>query len=411
LNPKADDLAALKGAKVAEIIKSIDPDILDRIRQIREDLHQHPELAFREKRTAAIVVEQLTKASIEIVAEGMATTGVVGLLRTSRPGRCVALRADMDALPVEEETQLAYQSQNPGVMHACGHDGHCAVLLGAAKVLAGMRDSLCGSVKFIFQPGEEKSEGARLMVEAGVLTCSQAVQAIFGLHARPQIQAGQIELDVIPNAATNPFQIRIKGQGTHAAYPHQACDPIAIGSQIVCALQQVVSRRVAPYEAAVVTVGAFQAGSRGNIIPDQAILKGTIRTRQPAVQKTVVAAVRSIATGVARAMGAECEIEIEPGTPRLRNDEKLLELVRQVGAETLGAEDVLEASMATMGGEDFSQYLEEQGGVPGCMFRLGVETDAPIHTAKFDFGQAALEPGILMMSNVAIRYLSDDNQV
>jgi len=395
---------------VAEKLTSLDPGILAEIGSLREDIHRHPELAFEETRTARIVCDYLEGAGVEVTARAVAGTGVVGMLRGERPGPCVALRADMDALPIEEQSGLAYRSQNPGVMHACGHDGHTAVLLGAARLLAGVREQLPGCIKFIFQPGEECGNGARRMVEAGVLTDAPAIEAIFALHARPQIGAGQIELDPVPGAATNPFELRVIGRGTHAAYPHLGIDPIAIGSQIVCALQQVVARRVAPATAAVVSVGSFQAGQSGNVIPAQAILKGTIRTREPDVRKNVVEAVRGIACEVARALGGECRVELGEGTPRLRNDPELMELVARVGMDILGEHNVIRRSQITMGAEDFSFYLEEQGGVPGCLFRLGVETNEAIHTAGFDFGSAALEPGMLMMANVAIAYLSGDNR-
>jgi len=395
---------------VAAKLSSPGSNILAEIGSLREDIHRHPELAFEETRTARIVCDYLERAGVEVAARAVAGTGVVGLLRGERSGPCVALRADMDALPIEERSGLAYRSQNPGVMHACGHDGHTAVLLGAARLLAGVREQLPGCVKFIFQPGEEHGNGARRMVEAGVLTDAPAIGAIFALHARPQIGAGQIELDPVPGAATNPFELRVIGRGTHAAYPHLGIDPIVIGSQIVCALQQVVARRVAPGTAAVVSVGSFQAGQSGNIIPAQAILKGTIRTREPDVRKNVVEAVRGIACEVARALGGECQVEVEEGTPRLRNDPELMELVARVGMDILGEHNVIRHSQITMGAEDFSFYLEEQGGVPGCLFRLGVETDETIHTSGFDFGSAALEPGMLMMANVAIAYLSGDNR-
>jgi amidohydrolase len=311
----------------------------------------------------------------------------------------------MDALPIREKTGLPYASATDGEMHACGHDGHMAILLATARVLSGMREAILGVVKFIFQPGEERGGGARKMVEAGVLQ-NPKVSAIFALHSRPQIEVGKIELDPVPGAASNPFEIRVIGKGCHAAYPHMGIDPIPIGCQIVTSLQQIVSRQVAPYQRAVVTVGAFHAGSRGNVIPEEAVLRGTIRTREPEVQKKVIGSVGKVAREIAGAFGAKVDVRIEDGSPRVANDLRLMELVRQVGVEVLGAGNVQDAKEATMGSEDFGCYLEEQGGVPGCLFRLGVETDEPVHSAQFDFGRRALESGILMMSNLAIRYLS-----
>jgi amidohydrolase len=388
-----------------KVIASVGKQILEEANTIREDLHRHPELAFQERRTAGMIAKYLHALGFEMVSERVAGTGVVGLLRGERPGPTVALRAELDALPIREKTGLPYASTCEGEMHACGHDGHMAILLATARVLAGMREIICGMVKFIFQPGEERGGGAGKMLEAGVLSNPQ-VGAIFALHARPQIQAGEIELDLVPAAASNPFEIRIIGKGCHAAYPHMGIDPIPIGSLIVNSLQQIVSRQVAPYQRAVVTVGAFHAGSRGNIISEEAVLRGTIRTRDPAVQKKIVDSVGRIAREIAGAFGAKVDVRFESGTPRVANTPRLMDLVRQVGVEVLGADNVRDADEVTMGAEDFGCYLEEQGGVPGCLFRLGVETDESVHSAKFDFGRQALESGILMMSNLAIRYLA-----
>jgi len=390
---------------IPAVITSISTEILEEAREIREDLHKNPELAFQERRTAGMVAKYLHAQGLEVVTEGVAGTGVVGLLRGERPGRTVGLRAELDALPIKEKTGLPWASVSEGEMHACGHDGHMAILLATARVLSGRREDVQGIVKFIFQPGEERGGGARKMVEAGVLD-NPKVAGIFALHARPQIPMGEIELDLVPGAASNPFEIRIIGKGCHAAYPHMGIDPIPVGCLIVNSLQQVVSRQVAPYQRAVVTVGSFHAGSRGNVIPEEAVLRGTIRTRDPQVQKKVIGSVGRIAQEIAGAFGAKVDVRIERGTPRVANAPRLMELVRQVGVEVLGADKVKDAEENTMGAEDFGCYLEEQGGVPGCLFRLGVETDDPVHSARFDFGHRALEPGILMMSNLAIRCLS-----
>jgi amidohydrolase len=389
----------------AREIQSVDAQFLHETRKIREDLHRHPELSFKEHRTAETVARQLADMGVDDVTSGVAGTGVVGLLRGGKPGGCVALRAELDALPIEERTGLPYASESQGVMHACGHDGHMAILLATARLLAGLRADLPGMVKFIFQPGEELGDGALKMAEAGVLR-DPGVDAIFALHTRPQVQPGQIELDEVPGAASNPFTIRVIGKGCHAAYPHMGVDPITVGCRIVDSLQQVVSRQVAPTWQAVVTVGTFRAGSRGNVIPEEALLRGTIRTRMPGVQERVVASVKRIAESTAAAFGARAEVRIEDGTPRVKNDPRLLGMVREVSRSILGEQSVVEAQEATMGADDFGYFLEEQGGVPGCLFRLGVETDHPVHSAKFDFGHRALEAGILMMSNLAIRYLS-----
>lgn len=390
-------------------IRLVDEGYLADADRLRQDFHRHPELAFQERRTAGVVAERLRAWGAEVVAEGVAGTGVVGLIRGGRPGRCVALRAEMDALPIEEQTGLAFASIHSGIMHACGHDGHMAILLTCARMLAEVRQRLAGSIKFVFQPAEEQGAGAARMVEAGVLREEPAVDAIFALHARPRVAPGRIELSPVPSAASDAFTIRVHGTGCHAAYPHLGTDPIAIGCQIVTALQQIVARQVAPFDSAVVSVGSFHAGSRGNIIPAEAELGGTVRTRDPRVRKQVIAAVERIVTGCARALGGRAELQLRQGYPRVCNHPALTGLVRKVGLELLGAGNVLDATEATMGAEDFAFYLEEQGGVPGCLFRLGVETEVFVHTPAFDFGHDALAPGILMAANIALQYLGGED--
>ena len=389
------------------VVRSIDAKVLEEARRLREEIHRNPELSRCEHQTAKLVADTLRRYKFDEVKTGLAGTGVLGLLKGHKRGSTVALRAEMDALPVQEKTGLPYASQIPGRMHACGHDGHVAILLGAARVLSGMRDRFTGHIKFVFQPAEEAFGGARQLVCEGLLKDSPTISAIFALHGRPQIDLGQIELDEVPNAASNAFEIRIRGKGAHAAYPHNGVDPITIGCQVVSCLQQIVSRQVAPYQAAVVTVGSFRAGEQGNVIPEEAVLKGTIRTRDPRVNKQAVASVRRIAKGCSQALGAKAQVRIEIGYPRVRNHRGLMGLVRQVGVELLGERNVLDAKDATMGAEDFAFYLEEQGGVPGCMFRLGLATNVPVHTGDFDFGHEPLECGILMMSNVALRFLAN----
>jgi len=379
-------------------------ELIEQADELRRRLHRHPELAFQEHQTARVLEEFLAGHGVEIAGRGLAGTGLVALVRGAAAGPCVALRADMDALPIREETGLEWASARDGVMHACGHDGHMALVATTAAWLARHRGELPGTVKFIFQPREEKGNGARLLVEQGVLD-APPVAAIFAVHARPQLAAGQLQLCRVPSAATNPFTIEILGRGGHGAYPHLAVDPIAIGAQVVVALQQVVARQLPPGQPAVVTVGAFSAGEMGNVIPERARLRGTIRTRHPEVRRQAGEAVRRIAAGVAAALGGECRVEIEEGTPRVRNDDELLDLVEAVARPLLGDDNVLRQEAVTMGGEDFSFYLSEQGGVPGCLLWLGVETDEPIHTSRFDFGSTALAPGIRLLGELAYQAL------
>ncbi len=388
-------------------IRDVDSVTLAWAERLRQELHRYPELAFNEHHTAAMVAEALRSLGLDAVHDGVAGTGVIGVLRGVRPGKTVALRADMDALAIDEDTGLAYASTRPGLMHACGHDGHTAVVLGAARLLTQQRAELAGQVKFIFQPAEEEGAGAKVLVTAGVLRDEPPIEAIFALHGRSEVPLGSIELDPIPSAATNPFDVRVQGVESHGAYPHRGIDPIPIAAQLVTALQQVVSRRVAPYESAVVTIGSFHAGAQRNVIPREAVLQGTIRTRDPAVQTRVVDEVRRIVTGTAAAFGARAEIQFLEGYPRVSNDPTLMELVRAVGRELLGSDNVHEAHEQTMGGEDFAYYLTEQGGVPGCMFSLGLGCRAQLHTAQFDFGAPALPYGILMLANLARQYLDN----
>jgi amidohydrolase len=388
-------------------VTKVNRQTLARTRRIREDLHRHPELGYGEKRTASLVARVLREAGLDQVLTGLAETGVVGLLRGARPGRTVALRADMDALPIDEQTGLPYASVNKGVMHACGHDGHTAILLAVAEVLAGLRGRIRGNVKFIFQPAEEGGVGGRRMVEAGCLRHPD-VDAIFALHSWSAIEAGQVELSLTPNVAMNGFQMDIKGEGGHGAHPDTCVDPIVIGAQIITAAQTIVSRERRPDRPVVLSFCSFNAGTKDNIIPDSARLLGTIRATDMPTLRAVRRALGRLAKGVAESMRGGVEISDGEIYPPVRNDPKLLELVRGVGIELLGKRNVLPSEEQSMGAEDFAFYLSDQGGVPGVLFRLGVGADASLHSARFDFGSAALEPGILMLANVALRALESD---
>jgi amidohydrolase len=385
-------------------VTKVNKGLLVRTRRLREDLHRHPELGYQEKRTASLVARVLRKAGVDEVRTGLAETGVLGLLRGARPGRTVALRADMDALPIDEQTGLPYASVNKGVMHACGHDGHTAILLAVAELLAGLRERITGNVRFIFQPAEEGGVGGRRMAEAGCLKHPD-VAAIFGLHSWSTVRAGQIELSPTPNVAMNGFRMDIKGKGGHGAHPDVCVDPVVIGAQIITAAQTIVSRERRPDQPAVLSFCSFNAGTKDNIIPDSARVLGTIRAMDMQTLRAVRRALGRLARGVAESMRAQVTIVDSETYPPVRNDPGLLELVRAVGIELLGERNVLPSREQSMGSEDFAFYLPDQGGVPGVLFRLGVGGKAGLHTARFDFGSAALEPGILMLGNVALRAL------
>lgn len=388
----------------------------------RRDIHKHPELSNREMRTAALVADHLESLGLE-VERGVAHTGVVALLRGGRPGKVVALRADMDALPVAEQTGLPFASKAKGeymgqevsVMHACGHDAHTAILMGAAEVLAGMRDSLPGTVKFVFQPAEEgappgEEGGAGLMVREGVLE-DPPVDAIFGLHVMQSGQVGQVLYR--PRgamASADRFEIRIQGRQTHGAMPWAGVDPIVVGAQIVTALQTIVSRRVDITSApAVVTVGTFNAGVRNNIIPDEAVLSGTIRTFDPRVTSAVHDQVRQLSTQIGESMGATVTVTIDDGTPVTFNDPALTDAMLPTLERIYGAENVAEGPLVT-GAEDFAFYQEK---LPGFFFWVGVrspdvppERAIPNHSPLFDTDERALEGGVRVMTALAVDYLS-----
>jgi len=388
--------------------------IRDEVREYREHLHRNPELSLREFKTTEYIETRLREWGYTPFRVPGVDTGAVALLEgkaSPGTGRVVALRADIDALPITEETGTPYASRvradflgrEVGVMHACGHDGHTAIQLGVARALKEIEGEIPGTVKFIFQPGEEGGAGGRLMAEGGVLK-DPDVEAIFALHGRYSLPVGVIELADTPNASTDAFEIVVKGRGGHGAYPHTTLDPIPVAAQIVGALQTIVSRKLHPARPAVLTVGAFQAGTTYNVIPDEAQLKGTIRTLDNETRELAVDALESMARSVAEASGAEAEIRIVEGYPPVRCDRKLIEFVRAVACDLFGPGNVRDQADQTMGGEDFSYFLEDQGGVPGVIFRLGVECDENQHTPRFDFGSGAILPGLRVMSHIALRF-------
>jgi amidohydrolase len=372
----------------------------------RRDIHAHPELGYQERRTAALVAARLRDLGIE-VRDGVGTTGVVGVIRGHSPGRTVLLRADMDALPIQEENEVPYASRTPGVMHACGHDAHTAILLGAARLLAERRAEIAGTVKLVFQPAEEGGAGALRMIEEGVLD-DPPVDAAFGLHVDADRYVGQVALRAGPAmAAADSFTITITGRGGHAASPHRAVDPIVVGAQMITALQTLVSREVSPTEPAVVTVASLSAGTTDNVIPAVATLRGTVRTFSSEVRQQVEARLREIAQGIAAAMRATAEVSYRTGYPVLHNDPAQVELVRAVVGELLGPEAVVERG-PVMGAEDFAFVLQR---VPGAYLHLGVRNAAwtvprPVHTAIFDLDEAALPIGAAVLTATALAFLA-----
>jgi amidohydrolase len=394
----------------------------DQVVAWRRHIHANPELSNREFRTAELVSDHLSALGME-VQTGIAHTGVVGLLKGGLPGPVVALRADMDALPVEEKTGLPYASSvrgeyegnEVGVMHACGHDNHVAILLGVASVLSELREQLPGTVKFIFQPAEEgapkgETGGAEVMVAQGVLENPQ-VSAIFGLHIGQQGLAGSASFRERGfMASAQRFDVLIKGQQTHGARPWAGVDPVVVGSQIVNALQTIVSRQIDITAApAVVTVGSFHAGIRNNIVPETAELSGTIRTFDPAVRQQIHEKIRRIATAIGDAHGAEVTVEINKGVPVTYNDPRLAAEMVPTLRKVYGKDKVYVSGRVT-GAEDFAYYQEK---VPGFFFYIGgrpldvlPEDAIPNHSPFFYVDESALVPGVKAMSQLAVDYLA-----
>jgi len=399
----------------ATVLRDDIDEIMPGVVADRRDFHEHPELAFQEVRTAGIVAERLRALGVADVRNGIAETGITGLIHGKKtgPGRTVLLRADMDALPILEENDVEYRSQTPGVMHACGHDAHTAMLLGVTRLLMDRRDEFAGTVKVLFQPAEESPPGgAKPMIDAGVLT-DPKVDAAFGLHIDQDNPVGVVELRPGPMmAAADRFHLVIRGKGGHGAKPHDSIDPIVIGAQIVTALQTLVARAVDPTQEAVVTVGTFKAGEAFNVIPDTAELGGTVRTFNAKNRDFLEARIETLARGIATAMGAAVEFTYTRGYPATVNDPAMTELVREEAAKVVGADGVRHAPLM-MGAEDFSYFLQE---VPGAFWFVGSQNPERglvwgHHHPRFDLDEAALAIGMESMVNVALRYLGGESTV
>ncbi len=373
---------------------------------LRRDIHAHPELAFNENRTADIVARELERYGLE-VHRGIAKTGVVGVLRAGTSSRMVGLRADMDALPLCELNEFPHHSKHQGKMHACGHDGHTAMLLGAARYLADNPD-FDGIAVFIFQPAEESEGGAAVMIEDGLFE-RFPVEAVFGLHNWPGIPVGQMMAMPGPvMAGTCAFEISVRGHGCHAAMPHQGIDAIVTGSQLVQALQTVVSRTLHPCESAVVSVTQFHAGEAWNIIPEEVILRGTIRTFKPEIQEAVERAIERLCSGIAAANGAQINVHFDHRYPPTVNSPAEAKFCQQVAAEVFGADKVLTDILPSMGAEDFAYMLNEK---PGCYVWLGNGPGTggcTLHNPHYDFNDELLTLGASYWVNLVRRWLAKD---
>jgi len=371
----------------------------------RRDLHQHPELGFEETRTAGLAAERLKSLGYDVRA-GVGKTGLAAVKRGGT-GRCVMLRADMDALPIEEANDVPYRSKHPGKMHACGHDGHVAIGLEVARRLAAL--PVAGAVKFAFQPAEEVSHGAQAMIADGVLDAPK-VDAAFGIHLWNDLPVGT--LGVMAGAimaSVDEFEITLLGRGGHAAAPHQTVDPVLVAAHVVTGLQSLVSRRRDPLEAGVVSVTQVSAGHAFNVIPGRADLRGTVRTFGGKFWDDAPGLIEETAQGIAGAFGARAEVRYRRLSSPLVNDERMAGLMADVAAQVVGKDNV-KSGVRTMGGEDMSFFLQK---VPGCFAFVGSAPKggkaSPHHSATFDIDEESLVIGAEVMSRVAVRYLSDQS--
>jgi len=383
-------------------IKKLVQQHKDLIINTRRDLHRIPEPAYTEEKTSVYVAEYLRKEDLE-VQTGIAQTGVVALMKRAGPGRTLMIRADMDALPISEETGLPFASTHGGAMHACGHDAHMAMVLGAATILNKVKDTLNGNIKFLFQPAEEGPGGAKAMIEAGVMK-NPRVDHSIGSHVWPAVPEGTIGVKAgALMAAMDRFDIRIVGKGGHGAMPHLCVDALEVGSQVVNALQRIASRQMDPLNPTVVTIGSFHAGTSFNVIPGEAELSGTTRTFERAIWNSWPERIEKIVRGVCQSMGADYELKYAQGYPPLFNDESMAEVVRRCAGEVVGEDQVIEPE-PTMGGEDMAFYLEKS---KGCFFFLGVgrEGCAPLHNSKFDLNDEVLSIGVETYCRVALELL------
>ncbi len=383
--------------------RAIEPQIAEDRRRI----HSHPELAYEEEQTSSLVRTRLEELGIPFLS-GLAKTGVVATIKGDLgDGRCLLLRADMDALPIDERSGVRFASQIPGVMHACGHDAHTAMLLGAARLLLDRRSGFAGTVKLMFQPAEEGAGGAPRMIEAGVLT-DPPVDAAFALHVRPNLAVGKVSCSAGPQlAGADVFTITIAGRGGHAAEPQTTVDAVVVGAQVVLALQTLVAREVDPKASAVLTLGTFNAGERFNVIADRAVIKGTIRTLDSELFLYLEQRIREVATGVASALRATAHVDLIGRCPPLVNDASMAEYLAASARSLLGPDSVV-AAKPEMWAEDFAFVLER---IPGAMLWLGVKSsDWPqpkaIHTPEFDLDESALPIGSSALAGAALDYLT-----
>lgn len=372
------------------------------VTELRRDFHQHPELSGEEKRTSAVIADCLRQMGIAV--ETYETHyGVGGIIAGGKPGPTIALRADMDALPIQEELDVPYKSLNPGIMHACGHDAHMAMLLGAAAMLVQNRENLAGTVKLVFQPAEEAAPvgGAQFILREGFL---DDVAAIFGLHVWPDFPTGHVGIKAGPlMAASDRFTVKILGKGAHAAQPHQGVDAITIGAAVINSFSHIISRQKNPVDTATLSIGSIHGGERYNVIAKELVMEGTIRTLDEATRREIPAQMKKMLSGIAQAYGANYEFDHQPGYPVLNNWREPTQTVIDAAHKVVGHEPVHTAMKPELGAEDFSTYLTR---IPGAFFWLGCskagEPTAALHNSSFFLDEAALTVGAKLLYQIAV---------
>ncbi|MCY6370857.1 M20 metallopeptidase family protein [Clostridium ganghwense] len=383
-------------------------EIQDELISIRRDFHMYPELDFDLKRTVGQIKEVLEKEGIEYIETSK--NGICGIIRGTGE-RTIAIRADMDALPMDEKRNCEYSSKIEGRMHACGHDVHTTVLLGVAKVLNKIKDKLNGNVKLLFEPAEETTGGAIHMIQEEVLE-NPKVDAVIGLHVEPNIQVGKIGIkrDVV-NAASNPFNIKIMGKGGHGAYPHSTIDPIAISANVITAIQSIVSREIQPTNPAVITIGSIHGGTTQNIIPDEVKISGIIRTMTLEDREYTKRRIVEVTKGIVESMRGSCEIDIQESYPCLYNDDTMVDILKNSAQNTLGSENIVMLQKPTMGVESFAYFSLQ---IPSVFYYLGTgnkekDTMHPLHSSFFDVDEECIPVGVAVNCETVINFLNNVN--
>lgn len=400
--------------KIKQLAKKHEKEVIE----IRRDIHMHPELSFQETRTAAVVAEKLKELGLE-VETGIAKTGVVGILKGKNPGKTVALRADMDALPLDEQTDLPFESVNKGVMHACGHDCHTANLLGVAMILSELKDELNGTVKFVFQPAEEKGGGGGVMVREGVLE-NPKVDAAFGLHVGA-FPFGVVGVKYGPVSAwTDTYTLRVKGKKAHTAMLQKGIDAVLISAHIITTLQSILTRYVDPTETATFSLSKINGGTAANIVPDLVEIQGCMRCVSKETREIILTKMEEISRSVAEGMGGECEFILDPGYPAVVNEKKTTDLFKEVVMERyenikdeIGFDAttpfdvnklVISPEQPSLGGEDFGFFAQQ---VPSCFFFIGSGDSAPQHHSKFMVDEKVFKIGLNFLASVAVKFLNE----